>query len=75
MSKTTRKPVLIDNLEVCAILGVRPDTWRKRVQVGTAPLPHCRMGSRTYYRRVDVRRFLRLGRWPEGMVFRAAEAG
>jgi hypothetical protein len=60
---------LIDHLEVCHLLGVKPDTWRKRVGAGSAPLPHSRMGARSYYRRTDVKHFLRHGSWPTRMRF------
>lgn len=69
------QPVLIDNLELCAMLSVPPDTWRKRVERGMAPTPHCRMGSRAYYRRADVDAFLKDGAWPASMKFRFRKAG
>lgn len=62
---------LIDNIEVCRLLGVKPDTWRKRLKVGTAPLPFTQMGSRTYYRAADVRHYLRKGMWPARVRFRS----
>jgi predicted site-specific integrase-resolvase len=65
--------LLIDNLEVCRLLGVKPDTWRKRVRAGTAPVPHTTMGARTYYRRADVRHYARHGTWPSRVVFMARE--
>lgn len=61
---------LIDNLEVCRRLGVKPNTWRKRVTKGMAPLPFTSMGDRTYYRVADVQHFLRVGLWPATMKFR-----
>lgn len=69
-TKAKRTPLLVSHREVCDLLGVLPDTWRKRVQGGSAPLPHCRMGRMTYYRRVDVRAFVRTGRWPDRVKFR-----
>lgn len=30
---------LIDNIEVCRLLGVKPNTWRMRVLAGNAPCP------------------------------------
>jgi hypothetical protein len=68
-----KESVLVDNLEVCRLLGVHPSTWRSRVQSGAAPLPHARMGARCYYRRGDVEHFVREGRWPEGMRFRDSQ--
>jgi hypothetical protein len=67
------KTGLIDNIDLCRLLGVKPDTWRKRVSVGTAPLPFSQMGNRTYYRISDVRYFLRKGQWPERLKFRNRE--
>jgi hypothetical protein len=61
---------LIDSLEVCRLLGVRNDTWRKRVAKGLAPLPHSVMGRLRYYRKSDVRHFLDHGTWPAEMKFR-----
>lgn len=63
--------LLVDNLELCRMLGINPDTWRKRVGAGLAPLPLTRMGSRNYYRRVDVLAFVRHGEWPEHMKFKS----
>ena len=68
-SKDQPKSILIDNIEVCRMLGVNADTWRKRVANGAAPKPHSRMGSRTYYRRADVAYFIREGHWPAGAKF------
>jgi hypothetical protein len=62
--------VLIDNLEVCRMLGVKPDTWRKRVNRGDSPLPFTVSGARSYYRLADVRFYLRDGLWPARMRFR-----
>jgi hypothetical protein len=64
---------LIDNIEVCRLLGVKPDTWRKRVQSGSAPMPFSRMGNRSYYRAADVRHYLRKGSWPARVRFRNQE--
>jgi hypothetical protein len=63
------RPAFADHLCVCGVLGINPDTWRKRVKAGTAPLPHYHMGNRSYYRRADLRYFIKHGRWPEGMKF------
>ena len=65
---------LVDNLEVCRLLGVNPDTFRKRVSRGQAPLPHSTMGARTYYRSADIRHYLRQGTWPAAMKFRHFDA-
>lgn len=62
---------LIDNLEVCRRLGVRPDTWRKRVDRGDSPLPFSRQGARTYYRERDIAYYLKKGVWPASMRFKA----
>jgi hypothetical protein len=81
MGEVTEKPVktkkelrtsavLIDNLEVCRMLGVKPDTWRKRVTRGDSPLPFTVSGARSYYRLADVRFYLRDGVWPARMKFR-----
>jgi hypothetical protein len=64
------KSVLMDNLDVCELLGVRPDTWRKRINLGIAPIPHSRAGARGYYKRADVRAYIKTGQWPAGMKFR-----
>jgi hypothetical protein len=85
MSEGTAKPkepkggtrgsaVLIDNLEVCRLLGVKPDTWRKRVTRGISPLPFTVSGARSYYRFVDVKFYLRNGVWPARMRFRGFQA-
>lgn len=66
--------VLIDNLEVCRLLGVKPDTWRKRVTRGDSPLPFTVSGARTYYRLSDLRCYLRDGKWPPWMSFRGRSA-
>jgi hypothetical protein len=65
-----RPGVLIDNLEVCRLLGIKPDTFRKRVSRGQAPLPHSVMGARSYYRTRDIRHYLTHGTWPPGTRFR-----
>jgi hypothetical protein len=65
--------VLIDNLEVCKMLGVKPDTWRKRVASGISPLPFTVTGARSYYRLSDVRFYLRGGKWPARMQFRGKQ--
>jgi hypothetical protein len=62
--------ILIDNLELCRLIGVKPDCWRKRVSRGQAPLPHSVMGARSYYRTRDLRHYLKQGTWPPGMKFR-----
>jgi hypothetical protein len=72
---TLPKSILMDHHEVCALLGVKTDTWRKRVARGLSPLPHSTMGARYYYRRADVRAFIRSGVWPTTAVFRRREAG
>jgi len=64
---------LIDHIDMCRILGVKPDTWRKRIKIGTAPLPFSQMGSRTYYRIADLRHYLKQGAWPARMKFRAQQ--
>lgn len=69
-TETKTKTRLIDNLEVCRQLGVKPDTWRKRVAKGLAPLPFTVAGARTYYRVADIRHYLRKGTWPARMAFR-----
>jgi hypothetical protein len=75
MSAATAAPsLLIDYLEACRMLGVKPSTWRMRVQAGTAPLPHARMGSRAYYKRADVEHFAERGVWPPGMTFKGGRA-
>jgi predicted DNA-binding transcriptional regulator AlpA len=69
---TDAKPVrsvLMDAREVYTLLGVTKETWHRRVRVGQAPLPFTRMGNFAYYRRADIRHFLRMGRWPAGMKF------
>lgn len=73
-AKDQQKSILIDNLEVSRMLGVNADTWRKRVERGQAPMPFTRMGARTYYRRADVRHFLKTGGWPAGMTFHRRKA-
>mgnify|MGYP000009180268 CR=1 FL=1 len=70
---STEAPSLIDNIEVCRLLGVKHDTWRKRIVAGTAPLPFSRMGNRAYYRLADVRHYLRKGSWPTRVKFRDRE--
>src|SRR4051794_6544965 len=62
--------VLIDNLDLCKMLGVKSGTWRRRVERGVSPLPFTVMGARTYYRLADVRHFLQKGTWPARMKFR-----
>jgi hypothetical protein len=66
--------VLIDNLDVCKMFGVKPDTWRKRVASGVVPLPFAVIGARSYYHLSDVRFFLRNGKWPGRMKFRGRGA-
>lgn len=66
---------LMDNLAVCKALGVKPDTWRKRVDRGQAPLPFTRQGARSYYRKADIRHFLKTATWPHTMRFRARRSG
>lgn len=61
---------LIDSLEVCRLLGVLPNTWRKRVSKGQAPLPHSIMGRLSYYRLADIRYRLNSGKWPAEMKFK-----
>lgn len=62
---------LIDNIEVCRRLGVKSDTWRKRVERGDSPLPFSRQGARTYYREKDIAYYQRHGIWPARMKFKA----
>lgn len=69
-TKKPAKSTLMDSLKVCFELDIEPDTWRKRVYRGQAPLPHSRMGARSYYRRVDVRHRIKYGVWPAGMKYR-----
>lgn len=73
MKPETTQPesLLIDNLKVCQMLDVNPETWRSRVRLGTAPLPHARMGNRSYYRRADVLYYVKHGKWPERVKFKA----
>lgn len=52
------------------MLGVKPDCWRKRIELGLAPMPHSRMGNRSYYRRVDIMYRYRKAEWPDGMKFK-----
>ncbi len=61
---------LIDNLEVCRRIGVKPDTFRKRVASGQSPLPFSRQGNRTYYREKDVTYYQKEGLWPASMTFK-----
>ena len=61
---------LIDNIEVCKRLGVKPDCFRKRVQKGVCPLPFTCAGSRGYYRLFDVRHYQKTGQWPDSVKFR-----
>jgi hypothetical protein len=71
MSHAAAPPsLLIDYLEACRMLGVRPSTWRDRVNRGDVPLPHARMGNRAYYKRADVEHFAERGMWPQGVKFR-----
>lgn len=72
-TKTTERPesLLVDHLEVCRMLGINHETWRKRVANGVAPLPHSRMGSRNYYRRADILWYVKHGTWPEHIRFKA----
>ena len=48
---------------------VKPDTWHGRVRDGTAPIPHSRMGNRSYYRVAHIEHYIEHGTWPEGMRF------
>ena len=74
MSEAAGESVLVDNIEVCRLLGVKSDCWRNRVATGTAPLPFTRMGVRSYYRRVDINHFLKRGTWPARTRFKGRPA-
>lgn len=72
-TETESKAVLIDNIEVCTRLGIKPGTWRKRVASGQAPLPHSVMGARTYYRLADVKYYETEGKWHSRMKFKGLQ--
>ena len=67
-------PLFYNHLEVCALLAVTPDAWRKQVQRGAAPYPHHKLGSRGYYLKEDVAYFVKEKRWPAGTKFRPRKA-
>lgn len=74
MGQSLRAMALIDNLALCKLLSVKPNTWRKRVREGHAPLPFVYQGKRCYYRRADIVHYLKVGLWPAHMKFKGRPA-
>jgi hypothetical protein len=62
--------ILICHQELCRLIDVKTDTWLKRVSRGQAPLPHSTQGRTHYYRRADLRHYIKTGRWPARMRFK-----
>jgi hypothetical protein len=75
--KQRRKPRvrqrLIASADAARLLGIEPDTLRKRALRGFAPEPFARQGNLYYYRLADIEHFAEHGVWPAGLKFRGQE--
>lgn len=53
-------PALLDGAAAAAWAGISPKTWRRWQGHGLVPLP-VTVGSRSYWRRMDLERWVELG--------------